>query len=71
MSELSPERQELLKSALDIQARMLDGVTRVFQGLSTHRDEDVSFVSKEVLGYIQHNRDILDAMIDSLTATQH
>lgn len=71
MSELSPARQELLKQALDVQERMLDGCTQVFRGLSRYPDAEVSSVCEEVLGLITHNRLVLEAMVDGLNATRH
>lgn len=71
MSELSPERQQLLKQALDIQERMLEACVEVFRGLSHHPDAEVSSVSEYCLTTIEENRAVLDALIDGLTATKH
>lgn len=71
MAEVTPERLELLKQAIDIQERMLDGVSQVFRGLSHHHDAEVSSVCTDCLSSIEHNRDVLEALIDGLTATKH
>lgn len=71
MTELSPARQELLKQALDIQERMLDGCTMIFEELSNASDPDVTFVAVEALDALNRTRDILEAMIDGLNATHH
>lgn len=72
MSEtISPEKLQLLKQAIDIQERMLDGVTQVFRGLSHHNDAGVSSVANACLVSIEHNRDVLEALIDGLNATKH
>jgi hypothetical protein len=68
---LSPARQELLKNALDIQERMLDGCILIFEELSNASDPDVAFVAEEALEALNRNRDILEAMIDGLNATHH
>jgi hypothetical protein len=68
---LSPARQELLKNALDIQERMLDGCVTVLSVLTEHSDSEVSYASREALKSINRNRDILYAMIDGLNATHH
>jgi hypothetical protein len=69
--ELSPTRQALLANVVDVQERMLDGVTEVFRGLSHHHDAGVSSVCEEVLGLIKNNRDVIEAMIDGLNETKH
>jgi hypothetical protein len=69
--ELSPAKQELLKIALAVYERTLDGCTEVFRGLSDHHDPEVSSVCHEVIGLIERNRDALEAMIAGLHETKH
>jgi hypothetical protein len=71
VTELSPARQELLKQALDIQERMLDGCTMIFSGLRSSSDPEAVFVSEQALEALNATRDILEAMIDGLNATHH
>ena len=70
-SSLSPEKLKLLKQAIDIQERMLDGVTQVFRGLNHHHDAEVSSVSKDCVEAITGSREILEALIDALDQTKH
>lgn len=69
--ELSPERQALLKRVVDAQDQMLKGCTLIFSGLRKSSDPQVVAVSEEALGHLQNTRDLIDAMIDALTATRH
>lgn len=71
MSDLSPARQELLKNIVTIQERMLQGVTQIFSGLRQSSDPEVVLVSDEALKALEDNREVMDAMIDSLNATHH
>jgi hypothetical protein len=70
-AELSPARIELLKRAIDVQERMLNGCKQVFRGLMDHHDPEVSDVSWQCLEAIKRNQDVLEAMIDGLNATHH
>lgn len=69
MSELSPEKIQLLKSAVDIQERMLDGCALIFSGLRLSTDPEVAPHCDEAIAAIRNNRDILYAMIDRLDHT--
>jgi hypothetical protein len=71
MIDLSPVRQQLLSDALDVQERMLQGVTLIFRGLSDHNDPEVSSVSRVALKLLTETQEILEAMIDGLNATRH
>jgi hypothetical protein len=71
MSEMSPERQELLKRVVDAQEKMLKGCALIFSGLRSSSDPQVVAASEEALGHLQNMRDLIDAMIDALTATKH
>jgi hypothetical protein len=71
MSELSPAKLELLKRAIDVQERMLDGCTEIFSGLRQSSDPEVVSVCGDAIAAINHSRDILEAMINRLDATTH
>lgn len=68
---LSPARQELLKSIVTIQEQMLHGVTKIISGLRQSSDPEVVFVCEQAHEALEHNRAVMDAMIDGLNATQH
>ena len=71
VSEITPEKLKLLKQAIDIQERMLDGVTQVFRGLSHHHDAGVSSVAESCIRLIGYNRDVIEALVDGLNQTKH
>jgi len=69
--ELSPARQALLKSVVDIQERMLNGCIQIFLGLSNSKDPEVSGACTVALEHLETAHDTIEAMIDGLNATQH
>lgn len=71
MTELSPAKIELLKSAVDIQERMLDGCALIFKGLRMSTDPEVAPHCDEAIAAINQSREILYAMIDKLDVTLH
>lgn len=71
MSELSPEKINLLKQAVNAQERMLQGCTLVFRGLSDHHDPEVSSVAQECFAAIEHHQLVLEALVDALVETKH
>ena len=70
-TELSAERQELLKNVVAIQERMLNGVTQVFHGLKGSSDPEVVVISEEALRHLKAAADTLEAMIDGINETKH
>jgi hypothetical protein len=50
---------------------MLQGVTQIFSSLRKSSDPEVVLVSEQALEALEHNRDIMDALIDGLNATHH
>jgi hypothetical protein len=73
MSEelISPKMLGLLKMAVNIQERMLDGCLTVFEAFTEAPDNDVVETSRAAIAAINKNRELLDAMIDGLNVTHH
>lgn len=73
MTELSPEKIELLKQAVDVQARMLAGCTMTFSAISELPDQDpmVTACCDEALQAIRISRLTLDALIERIGSTIH
>lgn len=71
MNEVTPAQLKLLRQAIDVQERMLNGVEEIFRGLRHHDDAEVSSVSGDALKFITHNRDVLESLIDAADQTKH
>jgi hypothetical protein len=68
---LSPEKQELLKKALNIQEQTICGCIEIFGGFIGSSDPEVASTSEEALRLINRNIEVLNAMVDALVATKH
>jgi hypothetical protein len=68
---ITPKALGLLKMAVNIQERMLDGALLIFEGFEKSTDTEVSLVSRMAIDTINQNREMLDAMIDGLNVTHH
>lgn len=71
MSEMSPERQELLRQVMDVQERSLYGASLIFRGLSQSKDPEVSSVCLIAHAALLNTQAVLEAMVEKLTATTH
>jgi hypothetical protein len=71
LTELSPERQELLKQVVDVQERSLTGCALIFSGLRQSSDPEVVAVSEVAYAALQNTQAVLDALIDGLHQTRH
>jgi hypothetical protein len=70
-SELSPEKQQLLKHVVGAQEQALNGCETIFRGLRHSPDPLVSSIAEQAIEALESNRAILEALIDGLTSTKH
>jgi hypothetical protein len=72
-TEISPDKQELMRQAIDIMERMLDGCVMIFNEIKEHSQAPIGIKSaaESASDAITRGRLVLDAVIDSTHATKH
>jgi hypothetical protein len=71
MTEIRDDKLELLKQAIDVQERMLDGCLLIFKGFRQSSDPEVVLASETAAEALENTHDVLEALIDRLDKTIH